>query len=179
MGRQSREHRERRERRAQMEPGKTNPDQNGRINALEDKLKDLGGDAVSWSSRNLPADVEESNLEDIVAFESVGSGPSLFEGLQQHGLELPPPGQLNEQQSAKKAKEVLHALARIRIMLVGFSHMSPCELYRTLWHQTLWEGCYVEKRNPGALTFIDVSHRMSRSDWKEMMESLKAASTVH
>jgi hypothetical protein len=157
----------------------TNQDQANRIASLEQELKNLCEDAVSWSSETLPTDIQESNLEDVIAFESVGSGPSLFEGLQEHGVELPPPDQLNERQSADKAKEVLHALAKIRVFLVGFSHMSACELYRTLWRQTLWEGCYVEKRNPGAHTIIDVSHLMSQYDWREMMESMKSASTVH
>jgi hypothetical protein len=146
---------------------------------MENQLKDLDASTESHWSGDLPADVKESNLEDILAFESVGSGPSLFEGLQERGIELPPPDQLNEPQCIQKVKEILHALSRIRVILVGFSHMSPVELYRTLWHQTLWEGCYVEKRNPGAVTFIDVSHQMSRSDWKEMMASMRANSAVN
>jgi len=127
----------------------------------------------------MPPDVQETNLEDVIAFESVGSGPSLFEGLQANGVELPPPDQLDEDQSARKAEEVLHALAGIRVFLIGYAHMSARKFYRTLWHQTLWEGCYIEKRIPGAHTIIDVSHQMPRSALLEYLESMKSAAIVH
>jgi len=51
--------------------------------------------------------------------------------------------------------------------------MSACELYSTLWNQTLWEGCYVRKRHPGAITLIDVSHKMLRSDMLQFLEDLR------
>ena len=179
MGRQSREHRERRERREKAAAQTTNQDQKGRIFSLEQELKSLCEDAVSWSSGNLPPDIQQTNLEDVIAFESVGSGTSLFDGLQAKGVELPPPDRLDEDQSARKVNEVLHALSRIRVFLIGHDHMSAREFYRTLWHQTLWEGCYVEKRVPGALTIIDVSHQIPRSAWLEYLESMKSVGTVH
>lgn len=146
---------------------------------LEEELKSLAdGDAVFWTSGNCPAEIRRSNLEDILAFESVGSGTSLFEGLQEHGLELPPPEKLDERQSAEKVTEVLQALASLRIFLIGIEDMTPRQFYSTLWNQTLWEGCYIEKRNPGALTLIDVSHRLSRSDLLEFLEDLKRSGSV-
>jgi hypothetical protein len=57
--------------------------------------------------------------------------------------------------------------------------MSARELYATLWHQTLWEGCYVRKRNPAALTLIDVSRRIPRSEMLEFLENLKKRESVH
>ena len=57
MGRQSREHRERRERREKAAAQTTNQDQKGRIFSLEQELKSLCEDAVSWSSGNLPPDM--------------------------------------------------------------------------------------------------------------------------
>lgn len=181
MGRKSREHRERRERRLQdalKESGKgTGAD---RASELEEELKSLAdGDAVFWTSGNCPAEIRQSNLEDILAFESVGSGTSLFEGLQEHGLELPPPEKLDERQSAEKVTEVLQALAGLRIFLIGFEDMTARQFYATLWNQTLWEACYVEKRNPGALTVIDISHRLSRSDILAFLEDLKRSSSIH
>jgi hypothetical protein len=62
--------------------------------------------------------------------------------------------------------------------LVGFENMAPTEFYSTLWNQTLWEGCYLEKRVPGALTIIDVSHAMSKADWQQLMNDLNRAQTV-
>jgi hypothetical protein len=180
MGRRSRELRERREGRIQEESkehGKecrTDTNRPDRIRELEESLQALaGGEGVLWTAPGCPAAVRETNLEDVLAFESVDSGTSLFEGLQDHGVELPPPEKLDESQSRVKVMEVLHALARLRILLMGFEHMTACELYSTLWNQTLWEGCYVEKRDPRALTMIDVSHSLSRSDWMEFLEELK------
>jgi hypothetical protein len=179
VGRQSREHRERRERRAQAAGQGANQDQASRIAFLEEELKNLCEDTASHWPEEIPPDIKETNLEDVIAFESVGSGPSLFEGLQARGVELPPPDQLDEDQSAQKAHEVLQALARIRVFLIGFDHMSAREFYRTLWHQTLWEGCYIEKRIPGAHTIIDVSHQMPRSVMLKYLEDMMSAGTVH
>ena len=120
-----------------------------RIRELEDKLRALGGGTDSWclpDLPDLPPEVREIDLEDIIAFESIETGTSLFEGLQEHGLDLPHPDKLNEQQCWEKTREVVTALAHLRVFLVGFEDLSPQEFYRTLWQETLWEGCYVEKR---------------------------------
>jgi hypothetical protein len=186
MGRRSREHRERRERRVQdarQDSAKgpiTDQKRAKRADELEENLNRLAsGDAVFWTSGNCPAEIRESNLEDILAFESVGSGTSLFEGLQEHGVELPPPEKLDELQSSEKVTEVLRALACLRVFLIGFEDMTAREFYSTLWNQTLWEGCYVEKRNPGALTVIDVSRGLSRSDFLRFLEDLQKSGSVH
>ncbi len=165
MGRKSREHRERRESRAAL---------------LEKELRRLkDGDVVLWNSSDCPAELKEKNLEDIIAFESVESGTSLFQGLVEHGIDLPRPEALDEEQSAKKDRQVISALEELQIYLVGFEHMSACEFYRTLWNETLWEGCYVKKRIPGALTLIDVSHSMPRSEVMNIREEAMKASSVH
>ena len=185
MGRKSREKRERRE--GQVEEAKcsgtgpgTDRQAPDRIAELEERLRNLGGgDAEFWASPNLAPETRQSDLEDIVAFESVEEGTSLFDGLQEHGLKLPPPEELDEKQSSEKAMAVLRELARLRIMLVGFEDMTAREFYSTLWNQTLWEGCYMKKRNPGAFTIIDVSHRSTRAEILRSLEDLKRACTVH
>jgi hypothetical protein len=186
VGRKSREKRQRRETDIQSEredPGnQATPDgaRATRIGDLQDRLKrEVDEDAVFWTSGNCPAEVRETDLEDILAFESTGAGVSLFEGLQAHGVILPRPEELDEQQSAAKIAEVLHELLRLRILLVGFEDMTALEFYSTLWNETLWEGCYVEKRNPGAMTLIDVSHRLSRADFMRLMEDLHKTGRVH
>jgi hypothetical protein len=158
----------------------TKSHQSEHINELKKELNDLAdGDEVFSDPQNLSLDAQESNLEDILAFESVGSGPSLFEGLKMHGMELPFPGKLDEKQSARKVMEILRALGALRIFLIGFEEMTACELYSTLWNQTLWEGCYVKKRDPYAMTLIDVSHKMMRSDMVQFLESMTKANSVH
>jgi hypothetical protein len=186
MGRKSRERRERRERqfrdaaRSSAQEAMSDPSLSARAAELEDQLTRLAdGDAAFWASPNLPDSIRISHLEDILAFESVGSATSLFRGLQEHGVDLPPPDRLNEGQSARKAMEVMRALARLRVYLVGFECMTPREFYFTLYNQTLWEGCYVEKQTPGLVTIIDVSHSLSRQDWLRFLGHFRERSSVH
>ena len=156
------------------------PEQAARIRKLQEDLNRLSdGEAVFRTSPACPSDVQEADLEDILAFESVGKGISLFEGLQMHGVDLPSPEKLDELQSQRKVMEVLNALADLRIFLIGFDGMSGREFYRTLWDQTLWEGCYVRKRHPGAITLIDVSHRMMRSEIEQYLDNLMKETAVH
>jgi len=165
MGRQSREHREKRGRKAQ---------------ELEEELRQLAdGDAEFWTSKDLPLDTWKTNLEDILAFESVGSGTSLFDGLQEHGLDLPRPETLDERQSAKKVEEVMRALLELQVILIGFNDMSARELYTKLWNETLWEGCYVRKRIPGAVTMMDVSHSLSKSEMRDAMDRITRRGYIH
>ncbi len=157
----------------------SNQEGRDRIRELEEELNKLSdGDAETWTSPDCPAEVKRTNLEDNLAFESVGNGQSLFEGLEEHGVDLPPPEELNEEQSAMKVVQVARALACLRIFLVGFDRMPPRECYSTLWNETLWEACYVEKRNPNAVTLIDVSHSMSRSEMRDFLKGLERPS-VH
>jgi hypothetical protein len=159
--------------------GKADPERMKRIQKLERELNDRAdGDAVFWSSPDCPPDALESNLEDILSFESVDSGVSLFEGLQQHGLDLPHPERLDEYRSACKVMEVLQALEDLRIFLVGFEGMNAREFYSTLWNQTLWEGCYVRKRHPGAITLIDVSHKMLRSELEQFLGDIQKPNRI-
>ena len=185
MGRRSREHKKRWKERfrdtvkGHMQGTGSGPDRTARAGELEKKLRSLAdGDAVLWTSENCPPDAWESSLEDILAFESVGEGTSLFQGLQEHGMNLPPPEKLDDRQSAEKAGEVMRALAQLRIFLIGHEHMTAREFYATLWKETLWEGCYVEKRHAGAVTIIDVSHSLPRSEIMRFLEDLQKSTTV-
>lgn len=187
MGRKSREKRERRQRRhvdgqqprwvrAQAERAAREE-----VCRLETELNRLAdGEAVFGSSSpELSAEEEQTFLEDVLAFESVDKGVSLFLGLQRRGLKLPRPEELNERKSAKKVMQILDALANLGILLVGFQDLTPREFYSKLYHETLWEGCYVEKRQEGALTVMDVSHSMTRGDVEALMMKFQQPATVH
>jgi hypothetical protein len=156
MEKKSREKRERRE-------GGTTTDQERleRIGEIERELNRLAdGEYTSGKvSPNLSLEDRQNYLENILAFESVGSGPSLFEGLEANGVRLPRPEQLSDRQCIRKVTKIMKGLSKIGVFLMGFEHLNPRELYTTLFHQTLWEGCYVKRRHPGSVTFIDVSRR--------------------
>jgi hypothetical protein len=160
--------------------GAINPEQRRRINKLQDTINDLSnGSSILKLSPNIPADIMESHLEDIVNFESVGSGTSLFEGLQQHGMKLPRPEELNEFLSSRKAMEIFRALDKLGVFLIGFEGMTARELYSILWNQTLWEGCYVKRLNPGSITLIDVSHKMKQSEIHQFLDDMMKPESIH
>jgi hypothetical protein len=185
MGRKSREKWERREGRAGRQQatgteGMTEQERLSRIGDIERELTRLSdGEFESVQSSNCPLEDRHQYLEDVLAFESVGSGLSLFEGLEANGLKLPPPEQLNERQALTKLRKIVHALTKIGVFLIGFEDLSPQEFYSVLFHQTLWEGCYLKRRHPGSITFMDVSHRMSRWDLANFMKNLQKEMTVN
>lgn len=160
--------------------GGTAQDQAERIAMLQDELSLLSGsDSLCELPPDCPSDMVEAGLKDIIAFESVDSGISLFEGLQRNGVDLPRPEELNEKRSRRKVMEILKALVELGVFLVGFEEMNGRKLYATLWHQTLWEGCYVKRRHPGSVTLIDVSRRMPKSEMRQILKDLVATGTVH
>jgi hypothetical protein len=160
--------------------GEKDAQQETRIKKMQDKLKELAGGLFTFEATpDLPADIVEANLEDIINFESVDSGVSLFDGLQQHGVHLPPPEELNEFVSVRKVNEIFHALEKLRIFLIGYEEMNARELYSTLWHQTLWEGCYFKRRYPGSITLMDVSHKMMQSDIRRHLDRMMQSSSIH
>jgi hypothetical protein len=150
-----------------------------RVRALEEELRRMcGGDADCWTAHDCPEDLWEAHLEDVLAFENVGVGLSLFEGLEMHGLKLPRPETLNEKQSRKKVFEIMQALLGLQVMLAGFEHLSGRQLYRTLFEDTLWDGCYVKKKRPELVTIIDMSRTPRRTEQRLRMIAMAKARTV-
>lgn len=157
MGKKSREKWERRARRNTPSGGSENA-QLRHIEEMENHLRDIAnGNAWFNAAEDLPLATRESHLQDILAFESIDSGPSMFEGLQERGLDLPHPDELDEQECGERILEILLALSKIQVYIIGLEEMSPKEAYAKLWNETLWEGCYVEKRTAHSLTVIDAA----------------------
>lgn len=152
-----------------------------RIRKLESKLLRMSkGKSSASTAPDCPPELRESHLEDILAFESLSSGPSLFEGLQDRGVDLPDPADLDEWESAEKIVQILEALARIQVFITGLAHLGPREAYAKLYRETLWEGCYVQKKTPGAMTVMDASHRMSGDEISKFFDALSQPQrTVH
>jgi hypothetical protein len=152
----------------------------GRIREVERELTRLSKGAYESSAQpGFTPGERLSYLEDILAFESVESGTSLFQGLEENGVKLPRPEALSESRCRRKVLEILKALGNLGVFLIGWEHMSPRELYSTLWHQTLWEGCYIERKFAGGMTLIDVSRSIPREEMKRFLEDLRGASRVH
>ena len=83
------------------------------------------------------------------------------------------------ERSAEKVMEILVALAEIQVFVTGFEHLDAREAYSLLWNQTLWEGCYLEKGTPGAITVIDASHMMSKPDIEQFLKDLERAARLN
>lgn len=78
------------------------------------------------------------NLDSIVAYEDAEwSAP--FDLLEQNGLELPPPNELDDVQLTAKLWETIRSLAMLRMFLYNTDHLSDRELYEELWHDVLRE----------------------------------------
>jgi hypothetical protein len=153
---------------------------NNRIHELEEQLRRLSDGNVAFRMVNgCPPELHRAGLEDALAFESIESGISLFDGLQAHGLELPRPEALDERQSAKKVQEVVHALLELHIVIIGYEGMSAREFYKTLWNETLWEGCYVPKKYPGSVTIIDVSRSIPKSEILRHLDEMMREHSIH
>jgi hypothetical protein len=151
-----------------------------RIKKLQDKLNEIsGGKAIFEAAPDAPLDILEAYVQDIINFESIGSGISLFEGLQQHGVKLPSPDTLNEFLSRRKVMEIFRALKKLQVFIIGFEKMSARELYSTLWNQTLWEGCYVQKQHPGSITLLDASSKPSRFGMQQYVDKFTKGQRVH
>jgi hypothetical protein len=160
--------------------GTTTRMRNNRIHELEEELRRLSDGNVAFRTVNgCPPELRRAGLEDALAFESIDSGISLFDGLQSHGLELPRPETLDEKQSAKKVEEVIFALLELHIVLIGFEGMSARKFYKTLWNETLWEGCYVPKQYPGSVTIIDVSRSIPKSEILRHLDEMMREHSIH
>ena len=151
-----------------------------KIRKLEAELEHVGnGRALFWTTPDCPPEIRRAGLEDVLAFEDIGAGISLFEGLLARGIELPRPETLSERQSSDKAEEVMNALLELQIILVGFEKMSARQLYATIWQQTLWEGCYIEKRFAGAVTILDVSHSIPQTEMLQSLDDVMKICSIH
>jgi hypothetical protein len=160
--------------------GTTTRTRNNRIHELEEELRRLSDGNIAFRMVNgCPPEVRRAGLEDALAFESIESGISLFDGLQAHGLELPRPEALDERQSAKKAQEVVHSLLELHIVIIGYEGMSARKFYKTLWNETLWEGCYVPKKYPGSVTIIDVSRSIPKSEILRQLDEMMREHSIH
>lgn len=184
MGRKSREKWERKALRAagNQAPTVTTQPRAGqdRWERLEGHLPDLAiDDFVYGHAPDVSPEMLASHWSDILAFESRDSGPSLFEGLEKQGVTLPRPEELNEEQCGRKVLQVVVALLKIQVFILGLDHLSPSEAYSLLWNETLWEGCYVQKKTPGAVTIIDASHSLSQSEIRGFIEDLQKVNSVN
>src|SRR5687768_4860636 len=112
------------------------PDQEERIAKLRQELEKLGGSAMSLES--MPADMEEEFLRQVLEYESA-EPISLFRLLENSGLEIPTPDQLDDEALPIKLREIVERMATLGAYLLHTNHLTNRELYVYLYADGLRE----------------------------------------
>src|SRR5712664_4217817 len=129
------------------------PDQEKRIEKLRAELQKLG-DEISHES-DLPADMEEEFLKHILEFETAEQ-LTLMQWLENAGLEVPPPQQLDDEQLQAKLRELINRMASLGAYLHNTNHLSNRELYSYLHDEALQEPTVLFPENPSFVYGIDL-----------------------
>lgn len=117
----------------------SNIDQQIRINELREAAREAaGGEMTDWENSDCPPEIAEEFWSNVLAYESAEQTCHFIQ-LEQRGIALPAPEELDDQQLTAKLWEVIHALARMNVFLSQTNHWSDRELYAHLWHDSLRE----------------------------------------
>ena len=114
-----------------------------------------GGRMTASVSRECPPEIEEQFWRHVVAFEQADP-VVLSDLLQQRGVVLPAPDELDDAQLTDKLWEVIHALAELGTFLHSTDHLSDRDLYAYLWRESLREPTVVMPDNPDFAYHIDI-----------------------
>ena len=98
----------------------------------------VSGELAFFESEEMSQDLREQFWEHVVAFEE-SEWITSFELLEQGGMELPAPEELDDSQLTAKLWEVIRGLAMLRMFLYNTDHLSDRELYEELWYEVLRE----------------------------------------
>ena len=110
-----------------------------RIKELERKVNELaGGRMSSWKSDELTPEIHEEFLRNIIEYETA-PWTTHQQQLQEAGIELPSPAELDDGHLKAKLWEVIEALGELRVFLQCTNHLSDRELYAELWGDLLRE----------------------------------------
>ena len=137
------------------------PDQEERIAKLRQELEKLGGSTISLES--MPADVEEEFLRQVLEYETA-EPVSLFRLLENTGLEISAPDEIDDQALARKLKEIVERMASIGAYLLHTNHLTDRELYHYLYFEGLREEAVLFPENPSYAYMIDLTGSGSDSD---------------
>lgn len=137
------------------------PDQEERIAKLRQEVQRLGGGTMSLES--MPADMEEEFLRHVLEYESA-EPISLLRLLENSGLEVPPPDQLDDENLTFKLKEIIARMASLGAYLLHTDHLSDRALYEYLYHDGLREEAVLFPENPSYAYMIDLTGSGSEED---------------
>lgn len=137
------------------------PDQEERIAKLRQELEKLGGSSMSLES--MPADMEEEFLRQVLEYETA-EPISLFRLLENSGVEIPAPDQLDEPSLSAKLKEIIERMATLGAYVLHTNHLTNRELYNYLYVDGLREEAVLFPENPSYAYMIDLTGSGSDAD---------------
>jgi hypothetical protein len=121
--------------------------QEERIARLRHEVEKLGGNTMQLES--MPADMEEEFLRHV---------------LENSGLEVVPPDQLDAETLNAKLKETIDRMASMGAYLMHTDHLSDRALYEYLYHDGLREEAVLFPENPSYAYMIDLVGSGSEED---------------
>jgi hypothetical protein len=136
-------------------------DQDTRIAKLRQQLKELGGSATTLES--MPADMEEEFLRNVLEYETA-EPISLFRLLENAGLEIPAPDQLDKSSLTAKLQDIIQRMATLGAYLLHTNHLSDRALYEYLYQDGLREEAVLFPENPSYAYMIDLTGSGSDED---------------
>ena len=136
-------------------------DQETRIAKLRQELERLGGSTQTLES--MPADMEEEFLRHVLEYETA-EPISLFRLIENAGLEIPAPDQLDDTALTAKLQAIIQRMATLGAYLLNTNHLSDRELYEYLYHEGLREEAVLFPENPSYAYIIDLTGSGSDED---------------
>lgn len=128
-----------------------------RIEKLKEQARALsGGLMAAGIATDCPPEVEEQFWKRVLEFENLPRVQP-FDVLVSHGMSLPAPEELDEEQLTAKLRETIDGLADVGIFLNFTNHLSDRELYTRLWTETLREPTELEPDRPEAFWHVDMT----------------------
>ena len=137
------------------------PDQEERIAKLRQELEKLGGSAMLLES--MPADMEEEFLRQVLEYETA-EPISLFRLLENTGVEIPAPDQLDDASLGVKLSEIVERMASLGAYVLHTNHLTDRELYTYLYVEALREEAVLFPENPSYAYMIDLTGSGSETD---------------
>ena len=137
------------------------PNQEERIARLRHEVEKLGGNTMQLES--MPADMEEEFLRHVLEYEHA-EPISLFQLLENSGLVIVPPDQLDDEMVEIKLKEIIDRMASMGAYLLHTDHLSDRGLYEYLYHDGLREEAVLFPENPSYAYMIDLVGSGSEED---------------
>lgn len=128
-------------------------DQAQRVERMREEVKKLGG--IFSTEIEMPADLEEAFLRHILEYEQARP-ISLIQILENAGMTMPVPDDLDETEMTAKLWEIIERLSSLGAYLSNTNHLSDRELYEYLYRDGLREEAILFPEDPSYVYMLDI-----------------------